>query len=368
MKKIAFSVLTMVIMSIMVAQPAQAVTVELLAGQDMLAGTVTAEIVGTDVVVTYQTSGAWLLTETHLQIECSVGAIPQKNGNPIPGDFDYSMMHDPPVASYVYTIPIVDPGVEHPNFDKNGKYLVEPHDWSGCETLYIAAHAVVNGLCSLDLEEALPEAVTMCVDWPESGDNAYFPTVNVWDTFLAGEYEGWCLQSQESFDLPCIIADYSADVYSSYDAALSAFVDHPENLPKVNWILNYINVGDPSACVGCDDGLTAYTYGDIQQAIWQLASIQNDADTYLNDWCQCRVDEIVAAANAWQVANGDIPFVPGCGDYLGIVLIPYRADTSRMQPVIIKIPCNCDETAWGDGTDFSGKNWATYFTIPGPAD
>jgi hypothetical protein len=91
---------------------------------------------------------------------------------------------------------------------------------------------------------------------------------------------------------------YTANIYSSYETLPDGLIEYPENLDLVNWILNQGFVGQDSACGG------TYTYSDVQLAIWTLIE-----------------------------------------DIIGEVVIE----------------CGC-ETAWGDGEDFPGKNWATYFT------
>jgi hypothetical protein len=58
--------------------------------------------------VKYVTDG-WCLTETHLHIDISPDEIPQTNGNPIPGQFDYKTEHDcvtDYVTEYTYEIPL----------------------------------------------------------------------------------------------------------------------------------------------------------------------------------------------------------------------------------------------------------------------
>lgn len=91
--------------------------VTLWAGQNMDAGAVTAEIVGDDLVVTYDVDG-WSLIDSHLYVGMS---IPNKSA---PGKFPYH--HDDSVDG-VYTVPLAD---------------IEDYDSDG--TLYIAAHAVVR--------------------------------------------------------------------------------------------------------------------------------------------------------------------------------------------------------------------------------
>ena len=76
--------------------------------------------------VEYDLDDGVTMSETHLHIALSLDGIPQQNGNPSPGQFEYKEDdHDPQIDGYVYTIP----------WDVA---------WDDVE-LYIAAHAVVWG-------------------------------------------------------------------------------------------------------------------------------------------------------------------------------------------------------------------------------
>jgi len=66
------------------------------------------------------------MEETQLHIATTLDSIPQNNGNPTPGQFQYKQTHDPSVTEYTYTIP----------WDSS---------WDDID-LYIAAHAVVWGI------------------------------------------------------------------------------------------------------------------------------------------------------------------------------------------------------------------------------
>jgi hypothetical protein len=104
-----------------VASVGMASAATLYADQDIPVGTVTVSADGT--TITYATTGGWVLNATHLHVASEVDDIPQtKKKNPIPGLFDYSAVHDPPVTVYTYTIP------------------AEP----ACTLLYIAAQAEVS--------------------------------------------------------------------------------------------------------------------------------------------------------------------------------------------------------------------------------
>lgn len=101
--------------------------VNLIAGQTMIAGTVTVSNDAEYIYVTYTTTGGWVLTQTHLYVgACNL--IPVNNpGNPIPGQFPYGGNHNN-ITTITYQIPISK----------------IPAGSCGC----IAAHAVVKQLNS----------------------------------------------------------------------------------------------------------------------------------------------------------------------------------------------------------------------------
>ncbi len=101
--------------------------VNLIAGQTMIAGTVTVTNDAEYIYVTYTTTGGWVLTQTHLYVgACNL--IPVNNpGNPIPGQFPYSGTHNN-ITTVTYQVPISK----------------IPVGSCGC----IAAHAVVKELNS----------------------------------------------------------------------------------------------------------------------------------------------------------------------------------------------------------------------------
>ncbi|MEJ2251072.1 MAG: VWA domain-containing protein [Candidatus Lokiarchaeota archaeon] len=292
--------------------------------------------------INYVTNDGWFMTETHLHVATTLDGIPQtKKYNPIPGHFDYIDYHDPSIQNFIYTIPL-------------------PDDWT---TLYVAAHAVVQkiiGYSPPSMEEfsnALPDHVIMSVMYPYAGGPAYFPVTTITGDPFTGTYEGWCIDTDHVIyqNTP-----YNSSVYSSYELLPVGLIEYPENLDLVNWIINQELVGQPSGC----DGI--YTYGDIQRAIWELVE-DNPSASGLGVWSQCRVDEILTNA----FANGE-GFVPGCGDSIAVILAPITGEQVIItQVTFIDVGLECTpifqtETAWADGLDFEGKNWATYFTYLDP--
>lgn len=276
------------------------------------------------------TNADWCMTATHLHVATDMAAIPQKNGNPRPGQFAYKMAHEC-AADYTYKIPMT---------------------WPVETELYIAAHADVctqgGASSSLDAFAAmLPDMVTMSLIRP--GPMSYFHITITGGSMLDGMYDGWCADYDRWLDTNIL---HDAYVYSSYEELPADLIEFPENLDLVNWILNQNFVGKESP-----GGLGIYTIGDVQIAIWLL----------LEDECCLggvtpRAEEIVEAAKA----NGE-GFIPGCFDLIGVILVPFAGDLCPsaqivLIPVVLPcVPVEC-ETAWGDGFDFPGKNWAKYFT------
>lgn len=80
--------------------------VELIAGQNYVAGIVSYQIVNDELVVTYTTSGGWEIDATHLYVgDCE--AIPtNRPGNPRVGQFPYKSTEAAGTTEVVWTIPV----------------------------------------------------------------------------------------------------------------------------------------------------------------------------------------------------------------------------------------------------------------------
>lgn len=313
-------------------------SVDLIAGQHYLAGSVEVSFDESNMYVTYTTEDGWVLTETHLHVAAEFDGFPFAGStyNPAIGHFSYSENHEyPGETSYTYTIP-----------------KDELPDLIG-DCYFIAAHAVVLGESSegaVDLVAfagTLPEDVTVQITkFPRNEvENAYFEGIIIsGGTLLDGEeYFGWCIETPT----PIYRDEYTASVFSSYQEGLSY-----ENMDKVNWLINEGLVGTSSDCGG------VYNFSDVQLAIWDLLGEERAEGGIVRDEnTDCRAADLVALANQ----NGE-GYEPGCGDIIMIVLLIENA-----QNIIIEytLPCYKDETAWGDGLRFveNGGNWATFFNV-----
>ena len=213
---------------------------------------------------------------------------------------------------------------------------------------YIAAHAVVE--CVSNSPETivanLPETIEFCTI--DQGPDAYL-NITIGDGLLSGLYGAWCIDNDSPIQLNNC---YTADVYSLNEELPDGAFEYPENFDLVNWLLNQNVVGELSPSSG-----EAYTYGDLQFAIWKLLDdIEDESceECSLGSFTPDHVDELAALAQ-----DNGVDFTPECGDVTGVILFP-----EAVQPLIIPISLECspcEETAWADGCDFPGNNWATYF-------
>lgn len=79
----------------------------LYAGQTIDAGSVCVSVGGDNLVVSYNTTGGWQLTETHLWVGDDLANMPQtKTGNPQIGNFPYKSGDITGATSYTFNIPL----------------------------------------------------------------------------------------------------------------------------------------------------------------------------------------------------------------------------------------------------------------------
>ncbi|MFD2724917.1 hypothetical protein [Hyunsoonleella rubra] len=81
-------------------------TVNLIAGQNHVAGTVNIDVEGDNLVVTFLTNTDWTIDATHLHVtNCTDEEFPSTgSGNPKIGNFEYFSVHENGVTEVVYLI------------------------------------------------------------------------------------------------------------------------------------------------------------------------------------------------------------------------------------------------------------------------
>lgn len=161
--------------------------------------------------------------------------------------------------------------------------LVPPED----PTQTISAQTLMSDIFgNLDLSGT----VWLYVTYPSTGGAAYFPHIYIdvdgdWDPDY--DFPGWCLDTDHT-----IFQNrwYEMNVLTCEDQIPTYYVDRPWNLHYVYHILNQHWVGRTSpSCSG------TYTYGDVQRAIWTVIE-DHQSTNGLDDWSQCRVNEILSDA------------------------------------------------------------------------
>lgn len=158
---------------------AYGMTANLKVRKALTVGTVTVDIVGSNLAVTYAIEGAdttnLYLLETHLAVALKLSNIPQtKTGSPIPGKFNYTREYAPPDATTgtggkkadVYTISLTGAGPG--------------------ATIYIAVQADVGQFAwgDWDSDPATPETYGLVLEITAWGQGTPFPDTSNWAMYF----------------------------------------------------------------------------------------------------------------------------------------------------------------------------------------
>jgi uncharacterized repeat protein (TIGR01451 family) len=182
--------------------------VDLIAGQHMDAGEIKIWNDSDNLYVKYIAATDWCLEETHLQVASSLDGIPQVNGNPIPGQFEYQNTGSC-APKFTYAIPLTG---------------------DSCD-LYIAAHAVVK-----NKKGPTETAWGSGIDFP--GDN--------WATYFKYSIDG-CVVPHSSLSLT---KTASASTYSEIDQLIT-YTYVIENTGNVA-LTGPFSVTDDKVSVSCE--------------------------------------------------------------------------------------------------------------------
>lgn len=299
--------------------------IDLCAGQDIPAGTVTVKNDANNLTVTYDTNDGWYLIETHLEVAGSLSDIPQtkykgkmkSKGGPIPGHFTYSDDFNPTdmntVANYV--------------IDMNSEGF-EPDD-----LLYIAAHAVVQKVVVLtpapygassiaDVNQGLRKNGTAVLAERSDPNAVLVDDANFFSLGFGGEIIlafDCPIQNRDGNDL--IIVEVTGGDRSTHPLE-TADIYGGQDLGGPWTLLGDANNRNEETLIDLD-GLAEAAYIKIVDT--------SDPNASTEEWYNI--------ADAFDLA------------YVGSIQDCIRID---------------EETAWGDGCEgisFPGRNWATYFTF-----
>ena len=354
MKKLWIMVALLAVM--MFVMPAMAAT--LYAGKNIPVGEVQVSNDADNLYVEYHvTVDGWAMTETHLAVASSVAGIPQAKGNPIPGQFAYSKDHMPAVTDYTYTIPLTQVPSGSP--------------------LYIAAHAAMVHTTEGCIDIVSDTMVDVVNDAGEVTGQAVVPNVAPWDgmgliypdafTFPAAAQWIWptaviqqpvtgeIVEFSKTFTIPATAIVTSADMYVTCDNGYELNVNNApiasaqlaptfRTAPALtNDIVWWYDGGVPQICGGGPYGWQTVEKWDISGAL----------QTGINTLQLTGVNE----ANT----PDECPFTTG-----DATTNPAGCKFSSADDGICYNVVDQKETAWGAGSPFLGRNWATYFTYKIP--
>jgi hypothetical protein len=303
------------------------------AGQcDITKGTLVGELRvdydGTDVSVKYTTCGEYVMSETHLY----VGSYPlalDVNSEPTVAPGQYPYIHED-----------LD-GVQEDVFTTD-EIVLTRDEFGG---FYVVAHAVVWGnfdewgdCGEVGCDYCVPgfdnDAFEAALDDFEQDEQVILRVAHQGGSATQPYFRGSLDGVRTNLPVYCIDLantiysnrDYCARLFSTYDAEMPAGVVHPENLDKVNYVLNSYSIGDLAG----DN--TAFTGGDIQRAIWSLAygTLPSPGAYSSGPSSNVRVQEILDAALAYV---GE--YEPPCDGIVGVIIYPVDCNSSAPQQNLV---------------------------------
>lgn len=316
MKKILILPLIFILFAVSFSAVFADTTVDLIAGKNMNVGEVTTNYSGGVLKVTYSTNGNWKLSETHLAIANDAADLPQtKSGNAIPGKFEFSAVHDPMVDEYTYEIVLANYNIK----------------WD--ETYYIAAHAVVAEVEGMDApyyadfvydySQGLRKDGTPVVQARSYPENAlYYETGRDESNFFSLGFGGY------------MILEYDCPIYNGEGYDIRVIEDTwgaPYPLEKAEVYAS--NDGEDWKLLGTADNTNLDVIHTV--SFFDLETVGMSEARYI---------KVV------DVSNPAIHNNAGDGYDLNAV--------EALQNCYYEIG---EETAWGQGCGFSGKDWSMYF-------
>lgn len=301
----------------------------------------------------------WCLTETHLHVATSLGEIPQKNGNPPPGKFDYKGEHDC-VTEYTYTISL---------------------DWLPETELFIAAHAVVE----------YNETGTFMPDlaWQRSSEPTtfFFPNygaewipAQAFAILLDPEQTVWDNGIDDYPNTPPITdgREWASWKYAYTEPDGGSYANYSDlrrfqatfTIPA-GYIITSGSLYAPHFTGGIpiNDNVYIFVNGEDNLLFWGGTRVNEIGGTFLGIpgipalHGEFYVDEPMETGS-WYIP-GTIPDVTGfVSDSNSIdIFTEENEQWGGMGKLVLELDYELTytETAWADGLDFPGKNWATYF-------
>lgn len=370
----------------------------LVAGQHYTAGEVCVTQTGTSTIsVTFTTTTPWVMTSVHLAVATSLKGIPQANGNPIPGRFPYSYTTTGTFTTYTFTVGTLTPG---------GTYDIAAHAvvWNKTSEQTVTAvsstttqitgastgsYSSATGAGSTSGTAALADQPT---NYPQCTFTTTLGGTSVWNSGIGStwskaftaaganwiwntagtiptgrEITGQVVTFVQTVDVPGLPVSGTLDITA--DNAYRAYLNGTEvGQARVGTGFPTTLMAQPTGAAAPQTG----TWGVASQG-WQ--SVGSYAFTPTMGQNMLRVQ----AANEYMSGGTTYTGTWYPADhYLGWNGSTYTSAVyNDPTPNVTTNHCynpggaifmatasyySQTETAWGAGTPFPGRNWATYFT------
>lgn len=357
-------------------------------GGGVVAGQVCAATDGANLTVTFTTSG-WCMTQTHLDVESDPANFPTKNGNPIPGQFEYAETYGSCVSFAEYTVPYINPAYIAAHavlWDESSGETLEVV--SGNTTPITAVNGGTVSQTAVLAKEPFnypncanyTEADTAKSVWDNGIGNAYFTLFNaagadwIWDAAhplnpRAGDY----ITFEPTFTVPGLVT--SATLAIAADNAFTvdlngAFVGKSVTLgPDFPTTLRETPQGTSTPQIS-PWGVASQGWDKAETFVLPVVSGDNTLKITATNEYMCNAYGLNCASGpdryyGWNSTTktftstiyndpmpGDGPGVQPCYNP-GAVIFAASIDYYARK-----------ETGWGAGFAFAGKTWATYFRYP----
>jgi hypothetical protein len=297
------------------AAPAGAASFNLYAGQTTDVGDVFVWNDATNYYVEIDMAAGWCMTESHVIAVASVGAIPQANGNPVPGKFPYGETYSACIDGDTFAIPIATLGADP----------------------YIAVHVKA-------WEKVLSYATITSGTGDQIAVSAAYPTFGAFGPAVVSGFAGWP---------PIAGANYISNQAAG----------DPFNVNMWRRVTETLNV--PGWPVSGQLWVNSDNY-----EFTKLAGVEIERD---DDGPVATVEntagEPAVSPQTWQTIM-NVPFTPTMG--ANAFEFVFRNSTWAGAAGFTDNPTGLaykakaayyahSESAWAGTLPFSGRNWATYF-------
>ena len=321
---------------------------DLIAGQTDDVGDVLVWNDGSNLYVKFVVSSDYLY-ETHVHVATSLSAIPQtKKGNPIPGKFEHSDPHGC-VTDYTYQIPL---------------------SWAPGTSLYIAAHAALGEQQAMTIVSGDGQTI---VTQRRSGNQVEFTAVNqpaviAWEPGPSypndgPDDSGWAANSlwdqNLSVDLRSTGADWIWESYRVQDPLYGTVLT----------LQRSFDIGCPiggNLQIACDNGYEVSLNGNPlgSQSVygeWQTSDLKQ-AYVDIDGWQTVGSYALTSLQQGTNSLTVDVANEYFNTDDYGNPSAGTQSSNPGACIFVLEVTyCAEGETGWGDGSDFSGRNWGMYF-------